>query len=91
MSSRELLIQPLPWHVDGGIVSGQVVDANDVVVFHGVTRDEAEFIVRAVNSHQALVDALTRSLNWLASYPGGTAQNTYEQAKAALEAIRHDV
>jgi hypothetical protein len=38
-----------------------------------------------------LVDALTRSLNWLASYPGGTAQNTYEQAKAALEAIRHDV
>lgn len=32
-----------------------------------------------------LYEALEGLLNWLASYPGGLAENTYEQARAALK------
>jgi hypothetical protein len=48
------LIQPLPWRV----VEERLVDANGFTVLHGVTPDEAEFIVRAVNHHDELIAAL---------------------------------
>jgi hypothetical protein len=37
-----------------------------------------------VNSHHELLSALERSLDWLASYPGGNANATYEQARNAV-------
>ncbi len=34
--------------------------------------------------NKELLEALERSLNWLASYPGGCAENTYKQARTAI-------
>lgn len=48
----------------------------------------AEFIVRSCNAHDALVEALERTLTWLTSYQGhGTMgpDGPYEQARAALK------
>lgn len=55
----EKLISPLPWRV-GFFQDGlaEVFDAQEVMVLKGVTLDEAYLIVRCVNSHQALVEAL---------------------------------
>lgn len=38
-----------------------------------------------------LYEALSRSLNWLSSYPGGNASGVYEQASAALKKARGEV
>lgn len=40
------------------------------------------------NVTDALVAALRRSLNWLSSYPGGGALGAYDEAKAALAAVK---
>jgi hypothetical protein len=73
-----------------------IVDADEADVIHFVCpRDindaDAAFIVRAANAHEALVEALDRTLSWLTSYPGGGALSPtgpYEQAKAALALAR---
>jgi hypothetical protein len=49
----------------------------DSVAF--VVSDTAEYIER-------LRKALTRSLSWLSSYPGGLSLGAYDEARAALDA-----
>ncbi len=39
---------------------------------------------RLIAAAPCLLDALQRSLNWLASYPGGGALGCYDQARAAI-------
>jgi hypothetical protein len=58
-ASKNKLIQPMPWTSEHHV--GQmwrVRDDNGFVVFDTVTRDEAEFIVRACNAHSDLLAAL---------------------------------
>lgn len=53
------LISPLPWTVERhqfGLWA--VMDASGVIVLEDLSRDEAEFIVRACNTNQSLIDAL---------------------------------
>lgn len=59
--NTEKLIQPLPWSTERG-ASGlwYVRDSNGFVVFGEVTEDEAEHIVKAVNHHAELVEALQK-------------------------------
>lgn len=57
---------------------------------HATVLADAAFIVRAVNSHEALLDALKRSLDWLASYPGEGAMGAYDQARAAIAKATSD-
>lgn len=54
---KELMIQPLPWWAsahDDGRDLWAVIDAQGIPVFVGVTQDEAEFIVKAVNTAKPL-------------------------------------
>lgn len=58
------LHSPLPWHVASGVWDGiEAADGTGIAMWNGVeaitptSADEA-FIVRCVNSHQALVNAL---------------------------------
>lgn len=60
------LIQPLPWTADCAGDGGRVYDDNGFLVVAGLTADEAKFIVRACNNHEALLatlKALVESLN----------------------------
>jgi hypothetical protein len=60
MKTEDVTHTPLPWHADGRCIQAQ--DGN--IGLLNLARDDrtseanAAFIVRAVNSHQALVDAL---------------------------------
>lgn len=82
---------PTPWHV-GPHYRSDVESREGRVAECGLTKGDrgvanAEFICRAVNSHEALVSALRRSLDWLASYPGGNAAAAYEEARKALSLV----
>jgi hypothetical protein len=50
-----LLIQPLPWRAEWRLDLAAVIDCQGVAVLGGVTRDEANFIVTACNSHYDLL------------------------------------
>lgn len=45
----------------------------------------AEFIVKACNSHYDLLEALKGTLSWLSSYPGGGAIKAWERAHEAIK------
>ena len=45
-------------------------------------------LLRLMDINADLVAALQRSLNWLASYPGGNAEKTYNQAREAIAKAR---
>lgn len=83
---------PTPWWI-GSLAAGGVgiwADQGPITVqpAKAAGLDDAAFIVRAVNAHEALVEALDRTLNWLTSYPGGGALGAYEQAREALSLAR---
>lgn len=44
-----------------------VIDSEGTFVFAGLSRKQAEFIVRAVNSHEALLEAAKLGLSFLRS------------------------
>lgn len=39
---------------------------------------------RLIAAAPEMLAALERTLNWLSSYPGGNAEGTYQQARAAI-------
>ena len=63
---------------------------NKLTYRYGFDSPEARDIGTAstmVKSHDALMAALRRSLNWLSSYPGGCALGAFDEARAALDAV----
>lgn len=92
-------VSPLPWLVGNEIfvedanlhticVPYGYGDALDKSKLNAQTRANAAFIVRAVNNHERLVEALAKTVDWLASYPSGGATNVYDAARAALAAAK---
>lgn len=93
---------PTPWKVSGvvvpsirdplfshtSIVSGGKRVARVAGIGDDETKANAAFIVKAVNSHEALVSALKNFIDWANIQPGGSmlAIQVNEQAKAALKA-----
>lgn len=53
-------------------------------VWGDVPDDAAEGNARLMAAAPDLLEALKRSLDWLASYPGGGAQSAYDTARAAI-------
>lgn len=86
---------PIPWKIKIIRDDYTVSDSSNETIIENEAYNEivpsyedAEFIVKSVNSHDELVAALQRSLSWLASYPGGGGVvGPYEQAKAALAKV----
>ena len=61
---------PAPWHVDGNGCSiatkgGQIAKIRPVYMDRAQREANAEFIVRSVNSHEALIDACKDALKAL--------------------------
>jgi len=46
--------------------------------------DEGAAVEKILSRLERRTEALRRSLNWLASYPGGNAEGAYNQAREAL-------
>lgn len=81
-SVPQVLPTPVPWHV-GPYYKTDIESAHGHVAECGITRGKqaevnAEFIVRCVNSHQALVDLLTAIAKDKSAYQWHTAiANTF--------------
>ena len=79
------LIQPLPWRPEHETGDWwRVRDANGFMVFDGITGDEAAFICRAVNSHEALVTACRIALAWHGPDGDGISDPARAQLLAAV-------
>lgn len=83
--------------VNSGRKSNRPISENERVVGFVVNEDIAglsdglfalDHIAKAVNSHDALVAALTDTLSWLTSYPGGGAKNAYDRAVTTLASVQ---
>ncbi len=87
---------PTPWHVDNsGIVVGSRAPngSTDLIAdlhtsaMPAEARANAALIVRAVNNHQALVEALTKLISWWDFDPNGQLPvGIVNDARAALAA-----
>lgn len=78
---------PGPWdaHDNGHIYGDNYASAVARVFENTHQRDgEAQANARLIAAAPDILAALERSLNWLASYPGGCCENTYQQARAAI-------
>lgn len=90
---------PGPWKmecIDGQIFIGSEPDSDDFVFGHQIadmvqsrargTKTSRRVIsdARLIIAAPDLLEALKRSLDWLASYPGGSAQSAYDTARAAI-------
>lgn len=87
----EATARPLPWrikHPDRGRVKFTVIDAGYFPVASFDTEDEAGRVVQAVNSHQALVDALQALID-TETNPNGVSGiallDAIDKARAALK------
>lgn len=59
--------------------------SGEVAVMYGCQREEQQSANAClIAAAPCLLEALQRSLNWLASYPGGNAEGCYDQARAAI-------
>ena len=56
--------------------------------YPGNPDNERKANARLIAAAPDLLEALERSLNWLASYPGGGAIGVYDQARAAIAKAR---
>ena len=79
---------PRPWKV-GPYYKHDVLSDEGLVCECGPMMSDraaanAALIVHRVNHYEQMEAALRRSLDWLASYPGGGAQGAYDQARDAL-------
>jgi hypothetical protein len=84
-ASKNKLIQPMPWTSEHHV--GQmwrVRDDNGFVVFDTVTRDEAEFIVRACNAHSDLLAALSAIQRQCAGHADEFSQRVWLTAETAI-------
>ena len=79
---------PSPWNQAGHLIVGQggspVCGLSAASLLAG-SMIEQEANGRLIAAAPDLLEALQRSLNWLASYPGGNANGVYEQARAAID------
>lgn len=72
-----------PWKVENGIIRTPIFD--NKVISRDEIRANAQFIVKAVNNHDALVEALEALTNYCDNY--ANTEDSYEfinQAKKAL-------
>lgn len=87
---------PGPWYVEFGEAynvradhGGIVAQIHNLKGRHGIggriDANEASSNARLIAAAPDLLEALQRSLNWLASYPGGNAEGCYDQARAAID------
>lgn len=79
---------PAPWHAENGTIYSQYATIGSA---HGKTRNDAEndanaaFIVRAVNAHDALVEALEE---FIGSHATFSVPSIAAKARAALRAAK---
>lgn len=78
------MISELPWEFD--IRTGQIIDSSwlHAMIAEGVGPDDAALIVRAVNAHDALVEACKSALARIESDISSTCTEAL-QLRAALE------
>jgi hypothetical protein len=83
--AREEAHTPKPWSVEGYMVCSEELYIADTR-FSGLPIEEAkanaEFICRAVNNHDALLNALQTALNALRSYQYGNASTELAESVA---------
>lgn len=84
-----------PWRVDdngrdvraggrGGLFVARAYEIEQDEPPYGADVQQWEANARLIAAAPDLLAALKRSLNWLASYPGGCASNAYDAARAAI-------
>ena len=84
----EIRHSPLPWVV-GAMESGQtgVDSADGSQIFTWASHDDADIILRAVNSHYELVGALAEAMgwNWMED---GVPEDVIQRCESALAKAR---
>lgn len=89
----EKQIQPLPWHAEpenetpGGPDFWCVRDVNDTLIFDGVTKDEAEFIVRSCNHRHTTLNALRHIQSQCAGHSDEFSRRVWQAAQAVLAVV----
>ena len=78
---------PTPWRIEGGSILGQgVPPSNWVLGLTTITKQDAAYIVRAVNVHEILLKALKEIID-VTNGKGETQDESLEIYELAKEAI----
>ncbi len=73
-----------PWNIQADTHTEIPVIVAHITPMRGEWASAREANATLIAAAPDLLAALQRSLNWLSSYPGGLAHNTWEQAHAAI-------
>lgn len=79
---------PTPWHTRGGSIDGaNYANVFTSTTFSQISKDDAAYIVRCVNAHEALVSALAWAMRYVMPVSGESREEFTAQYKAARRAL----
>lgn len=88
MEKKDIKHTPTPWKVDDYVMSGEKYrvfsPADPVAVASVAGKANAEFIVRAVNSHDELVEAIKNAIDSLPDHVGPRIAQVKKELSEAL-------